>query len=135
MRMLLRPFILYAFSLAFLDRLFAFVNVANELSLIEAALLFLLLNTVFKPFLKILLLPINIITLGLFSWLIHVIIVFLVLLAVPGFHISEATFSAVQIGHYVFPAVHLTVIWTYIFFSFFLSIAMAFMEWLLVKRD
>lgn len=135
MRLILRPILLYLLTLAFLDRILAFVNISNELALIETAVVFWLVNTIAKPFLKILLLPINIITLGLASWLIYVVIVFIVTLVVPGFHIGEATFPAWQIGRYYIPSIHLSVIWTYVFFSFALSFTLSLLDWVLTKRE
>lgn len=48
-----------------------------------------LLNTFVKPVLKLLLLPINIVTLGLFSVVINVVMLWLVTYLVPGFEISN----------------------------------------------
>lgn len=47
-----------------------------------------LLNTVLKPILVILTLPVNILTLGLFTFVINALIIMLVSWAVPGFHVD-----------------------------------------------
>lgn len=133
MRFLLRPLVIYIITLAFLARVLPFMHLRGDNTLILAALALFLLNVVLKPFIKILLLPINIITLGLFSWAIHVIIIFLASLAVPGFSISTASFPSLRIGLYMIPAIHLSIIWSYLLFAFILSLTVAFMDWILTR--
>jgi putative membrane protein len=61
--------------------------------LIIAAIVLALINTFIKPFLKILLLPINVITLGLFGWLVNVIVLYLTTLVVPGLEVVPFTLT------------------------------------------
>jgi putative membrane protein len=56
--------------------------------IIKAATVLALINVILKPFLKILFLPLNVITFGLFSWAINVVILYLVTLLVSEFSIS-----------------------------------------------
>lgn len=133
MRFLLRPLFLYLVALAFLDRILPFVHLRGENTLILAALALFLLNVVLKPFIKILLLPINIITLGLFSWLVHVVVIFLASLAVPGFSLSAAQFPAIRLGYYLIPPIHLSIVWTFLLFAFLLSFVVNFFDWLLTR--
>ncbi|SRR5258708_1206347 len=135
MRFLLRPFFIYLVALTFLSRVLPFLHFYGENTLILASLALFLLNVVLKPFIKILLLPINIITLGLFSWMIHVVVIFLATLAVPGFTLTAASFPALRIGHYFIPAINLSIIWTYLLFSFLVAFTAGFFDWLLTKRE
>lgn len=135
MRFLLRPLFIYIVTLAVLSRILSFIHFSGPNTVLLAALALFMLNVVLKPFIKILLLPINIITLGLFSWLIHVVVIFLATLAVPGFSLTAASFPALIIGHYMIPAIHLSIIWTYVLFSFLLTLTVGFFDWLLIKRE
>lgn len=135
MRFLLRPLFIYLVALAFLARILPFLHFYGQNTLVLAALALFMLNVVLKPFIKILLLPINIITLGLFSWMIHIVVIFLATLAVPGFTLTPASFPALRIGYYLIPAINLSIIWTYLLFSFLVSFMVGFFDWLLTKRE
>ena len=58
-------------------------------SAILVALVLSLLNVFLKPILVILTLPINILTLGLFTFVINALIIMLVSYIVPGFHVAS----------------------------------------------
>lgn len=133
MRFLLRPLFLYIVTLAFLQKVLPFLHLRGDNTLILAALALFMLNVVLKPFIKILLLPINIVTLGLFSWLVHVVVIFLASLAVPGFSLTAAQFPAIRMGIYLIPPIHLSIIWTYLLFAFLLSFMVSFFDWLLTR--
>jgi len=134
MRFLLRPLFLYLFSLYALNRILPFVHIHNETILITAAVLLFILNVLLKPFIKILWLPINIITLGLFSWAVHIIIIYAVTFMVPGFQITPAQFPSLMIGRYVIPALHFNMIWTFLIFTFLLTLTVRFFDWLLTQE-
>jgi len=55
---------------------------------------------ILKPILKLLLLPITIITLGLFSGAVNVILLWLVTAVVPGFHIDPMTISGMRLSFF-----------------------------------
>lgn len=65
------------------------VHVAHFTTALWVALLLGVLNILLKPFLMLLTLPINIITLGLFTIIINAFIITLVALFVPGFTIDS----------------------------------------------
>lgn len=133
MRFLLRPLLLYIIALAFMQRILPFLHLSGENTLILAALALFMLNVVLKPFIKIILLPINMITLGLFSWLVHVVVIFLASLVVPGFRLTEASFPAIRVGLYLIPPIHLSIIWTYLIFAFLLSLTVGIFSWILTR--
>ena len=85
----------------------------NLLVLLTAAICLAILNAFIKPFFKVLFLPINVITLGLFGWLINVIILYLVTLIVPQFDITPFTLNLGNLSLYFPP--------------FFAAVAAAFM--------
>jgi len=61
------------------------VHVANFISAIVAALVLGIINAIIKPVLVIFTLPINILTLGLFTLVINAVLILLVAKIVPGF--------------------------------------------------
>lgn len=133
MRFLLRPLLIYIIALAFLSRILPFLHLRGENTLVLAALALFVLNVLLKPFIKVILLPINIITLGLFSWLVHIVIIFLASLAVPGFSLTTASFPAIRVGLYMVPSINLSIIWTYLLFAFLLSLIVGVFDWILTR--
>lgn len=65
------------------------IRVANFLTALTVALVMGLVNAVIKPILIILTLPVNILTLGLFTLIINAILVLLVAAIVPGFQVTS----------------------------------------------
>jgi putative membrane protein len=135
MRFILRPLFLYLVSLGLIDILFPFITIRSQYVLLSAAVVYFILNVIFKPFLKILWLPINLITLGLFSWMVNVVVVFAVTMIVPGFTLTPASFPGLQVGHFLIPPINLSIVWTYLLFSFLISVTVGFFDWLLVRED
>ena len=88
---LLKPFVITALSLFVLTYFVHEVRFASFTILLIASGVLTLLQLFVKPILKLLFLPINIITLGLFSWVVNVIIVWLAIALVPGFHVDQIT--------------------------------------------
>lgn len=96
-------------------------------TLLLAALVLAIINAFLRPILKILLLPINIITLGLMGWLVNVIILYLVTLLVPGFEVVPFTLS---IGG---STIVLSTFWAFVVISFLLNIATTLISWIIVS--
>lgn len=93
--------------------------------LLVAAVVLGLVNAFVKPFLKILLLPLNVITLGLMGWLTNVIILYLVTLLVAGFSVGPFTLTIFG------TALVLSTFWAYVVVSFMLNIATTLISWVL----
>lgn len=95
------------------------------LTLLSAAFVLSLVNAFVRPFLKILFLPINVITLGLLGWLINVIVIYLTTLIVPGFDIVP--FSVNIFG----TTIVFNQFFAYIAVSFLLNILTTLTSWLI----
>lgn len=76
-------------SIAILAYLLPTVSYLNLTTLLLASVVLTLLQKIAKPILKILFLPINIVTLGLFSWVINIALLALATYFVPGFKIQS----------------------------------------------
>jgi putative membrane protein len=89
-----------------------------------------LVNFLLKPLVKVLLLPLNIITLGSLQWLVNVIMLYLVTLLVPAFRIQGYAFPGWSYQGFVVPAANLSTLAVLIITSFFLSLFSSFWQWL-----
>ncbi|HNV44923.1 phage holin family protein [Candidatus Woesebacteria bacterium] len=85
---LLKPIIVLIVTIAILAWALPNVGYSDYLTLILAGVVMTLLEKTIKPILKFLFLPINIVTLGFFSIIINVFILWLVTYFVPGFNIE-----------------------------------------------
>jgi putative membrane protein len=86
---LLKPIIVAAVSLFILAYFLPTVSFMHWTTLLIAAAVLAFFNKIIKPILKLLFLPVNIITFGLFSVVINAGLLWLATYLVPGFHITE----------------------------------------------
>ncbi len=81
--------LLNALALLLVSKFLRGIRVDDFLSAILAALVIGILNALVRPVLLLLTLPLNILTLGLFTFVINAIILWLTAIAVPGFGIDR----------------------------------------------
>ena len=77
-----------AISIFITAKLFGFIHVSSFGVTLVAALVLGVVNTIIKPLLIIFTLPINILTLGLFTFVINGIVLYMTSGLVPGFEIT-----------------------------------------------
>lgn len=82
-----------------------------------------------KPIVNILLLPINLITFGLFRWVGTVIVLYLVTLVIPGFKILNFYFSGYDSYWFYIPQISLSGFLAIIAFSFVISLICSIIDW------
>lgn len=92
-------------------------------------LLFMLL----KPILNILSLPLNLITLGLFSFLTNTIILYLATVFVPQIKISSFVFPGAKFAGFIVPVVSFNTFFAFVVSALLLSVIVGFIEWLIEK--
>lgn len=80
-----------------------------------------ILMLVVAPILRILFIPINILTFGLLSWLINVIVIYLLTVFVPEIHVTEWTFTGGSWAGFVIPAIHFNYFMSFVITSFCIS--------------
>jgi putative membrane protein len=95
---LLKPIIITGLSILILAWILPSVSFGNWSTLIMASVVLTFLHQIIRPVLHILLLPLNIITLGFFSWIINVLILWMAMAIVPGFHIDSVQILGVTLG-------------------------------------
>jgi|SRR3989344_3800835 len=84
-----------------------------------------------KPVINLLLMPLNLVTFGVFRWVSSAIVLFLVTLVVKQFKIVGFTFGGFTSAWIDIPALNLTGLPAYIAFSLLLSFLLSFIYWLI----
>jgi putative membrane protein len=97
---MVKSIIISILTIAILAWFFPNISYSSSVTLILAGIVLTLLDKLVRPLLKILFLPINIVTLGFFSLVINVFILYMATYFVPGFVISEVVVFGVQLNHF-----------------------------------
>ncbi|MDP3954741.1 MAG: phage holin family protein [bacterium] len=131
MKSLARSFFIHGFVLWLVSRIAAGIvfEKGNETLLLAAGALG-LFNLFVRPLINILLLPINILTLGALKWVVNVATLYLVTLAVPGFKITGFSFPGANLYGIVIPSLDFGIIGALVAFSVLLSVISGFLTWL-----
>lgn len=87
-----------------------------------ASFIFLLLNWIVAPIVKLLLLPINLLTLGLFRWVANVIVLYIFDVVYTGISVSAYDFKGLTTPLIAFPPGHVSLFWTLVLSSFIISL-------------
>lgn len=89
-----------------------------------------IVSLIAKPVINVLMLPINLITFGLFRWVASAIALYLVTLVVPGFKIVKFFFGGFTSVWFDLPIISLSGLLAVICFSLLLSLIAGFIYWL-----
>lgn len=99
-------------------------------SLIMGGFVFMLINMILVPVLKILLLPLNLLTLGFFAWVTNVLALYALTTVVSDFRLAPYTFAGFQTGFLIIPPYELSVFLVAIAASFLIGMITHFLQWL-----
>jgi putative membrane protein len=134
MRSLLRSTLFNSFSLFVISQVLSGVKVTGGLfTYLLGGLALTLLLVILKPVLNILALPLNILTLGMFSFLTNVIIFYLLTVFVTGISISSFTFTGYSYAGFIIPKIYFNTFFAFILVSFLQSVIVSFINWLIKK--
>lgn len=100
-------------------------------SLLTAGLGLSIVSLAAKPVINILLLPINLVTFGLFRWVSSALALYLVTLLVSDFKIVEFNFPGAEVAGVSIPQLYFGGLLAIIAFSFLISFITSFFHWLL----
>lgn len=132
MKTLLRAIFLNVSTLFIVSRFYQGLLIKNDLkTFVSAAVVWWLLNKIIKPILKLLLLPINLITLGLFSWAVNAITIFLLQIVIKDISIHAYTFPGFFYQGFSIPTISFNLLFSYIITSFILYITHAILVWMM----
>lgn len=97
----MKTILVSAITILLLAWLVPSVSYSGWVALIVAAIVMALLDTLVRPILKLLFLPINVVTLGLFGWVINAALLWLVTYLVPGFQIMPMILLGRQLSQFM----------------------------------
>lgn len=122
MRYLVRVFLFNSFSLWFVSQVFPGLVIHGGWQvLLSAGLVLSLLMLLIAPVLKILFIPINILTFGLLSWLVNVAVLYLLTVFVPGVEVTAWIFERWTWSGFVIPQFHISYVISLILVSLTLT--------------
>jgi putative membrane protein len=131
MKTLLRHFLVNVVALWAVAQLFSGMTFAkNYETLVVTAAVLGLVHLLVKPILNIFLLPLNLLTLGMFRWLVNVASLYLVTLLVSGFSVYAFNFSGFSYSGFYLPAFAVSGFMALVLTSFVLSLISSFFYWL-----
>lgn len=131
MRGIFRSILFYSVSLFVLTLWIPEVRVVGGIqTFFIAATILTAMNLILKPVLHIVALPVTILTLGLFSFVINAGILFLMTKFVPGVSIHAFTLQAYAYKNFTTPRLSLTIPFAFIFVSFVLSLLVTILRWI-----
>lgn len=100
---------------------------------ILAGAVFSVISFIGRPILTIITLPLNLITLGVFSFIINVALLYLLTIFIPQISISSFTLEGFSFSGFVIPRIFFNLLLAYIACSVLLSIVSSFLTWLTKK--
>lgn len=134
MKSIFRRIVFYSISLFLTSQIITGLTISGGLTAyliggIALSILFLIV----KPVLSIITLPLNVITLGLFSFLINAIILYLLTIFVPNISISAFTFRGFSFAGFVIPNISVNNFFAFVAASVLLSFIQGALKWLTKK--
>ncbi len=131
MKSLIRNFLINLGALWVTSQILPSVTITGGVrGLFVASLAFMLANILLIPFIKIILLPLNILTLGIFAWLSNVLMLYFLASVIPSFKLFPYNFPGFSQNGFTIPAAELSVFQVAIIASFIIGFTVHFIHWL-----
>lgn len=131
MKTLLRYFLINLTALYFTTRIISGLTYTGGIkSLILGGLAFMVINFLLVPMLKILFLPLNLLTLGLFAWIVNVLALYALTTVVSDFQLVPYTFTGLNYNGLTLPAYDLSPFLVAVAASFLIGMITHFLQWL-----
>lgn len=130
MKTILRNTLFYSFILYLLPFLLPGVSIDNGLvNLLVLGFTLMLLYAILRPVLNLISLPLNVVTIGLFSVLINAFLLYLLTVIVPSITISQFTFPGVSYAGFVIPQMNVSTFFAFVISAVTISILMTVLNW------
>lgn len=127
----IRSFVFNLFALQLAVELIPGVSYQGGFSTLAlAAITLAIFNLLVKPVINLLLLPINLLTLGMFRWVVNVIILYLLTTVISNFSLRGFLFPGFSYQNFSFAPVFISSFWNTVLTSFFLSFVLSLLYWL-----
>lgn len=131
MKKLLRSVVINIFALWLTTKLVAgFGYEGGEQTLAIAAVVFGVINLLIRPLIKLLLLPINLLTLGLLGWLVNVLMLYLLTILVSKIKLEAFEFPGFSYRGFLVPTLEISRFYCAVLTSFLINIVSGFLHWL-----
>lgn len=131
MKTLLRYYLINLASLLVTTKIIPGLTYTGGLkTLLIGALAFAVINIILVPLLKILFLPLNLLTLGLFAWLVNVLALYALTTLVKGFYLMPYQFPGLLLSGFSIPPLDLTTFWVAVIASLLIGVITHFLQWL-----
>lgn len=132
MKRLLRHYAIVTFSLWQVSSITSgMVFQKDIITLLLAGFGFMAASLVAKPVINILLLPLNLVTFGFFRWVSSAIVLYLVVLVIPGFRLAKFHYAGYSSKWIDIPTLNFEGIMTYVAFAFIISLITSLIFWLM----
>lgn len=99
-------------------------------TLLIGTVVFTVINFLLVPMLKILLLPLNLLTLGFFAWVTNVLALYALTTVIPQFKLFPYTFPGFSYQGFNIPPAELSTLWVAIVASLLIGLFTHFLQWL-----
>ncbi len=134
MRKLLRHYLIFVVSIFLVAKFLPGVSYGNDLVILaKASLLLSLVHMFVRPIVNLVSLPINILTLGLFSFFINGLMLYLVTLLMPVFKVTAFNFPYVNLGILRISSFYISSFMSFIIVALLISMIRNFFIWLCSK--
>ncbi len=100
-------------------------------TLIMAAVVIAIVNLFVKPVVNLLLLPIHLVTLGIFRWIANLITLYIVTIVVPNLQIHPFVSPGMNLKYLIVPPVHFSAFGAFLVATLVLTITFHLLYWLL----
>jgi uncharacterized membrane protein YvlD (DUF360 family) len=100
-------------------------------TLFMASLVLAAVNLVVRPIINLLLLPIHLVTLGVFRWVANVATLFAMTRLVSNFMINPFSFGGLNLTYVIIPPIHFSTFGAFLYVTLVLTLVFHFLYWLL----
>ncbi len=136
MKPLLRSISINLLVIYLCDLIYPGFSISHNLKvLLTASIIWMLINKIVKPIIKLLLLPINLITLNFFSWVVGLLTLFLLQSLVGEIDIKPFQFPGFSHLGFVIPPIYLNLFFSYLITSTLLNFILNSIKWLITKDE
>ncbi|HLD01387.1 MAG TPA: phage holin family protein [Patescibacteria group bacterium] len=132
MKYLLRSTFIYSFALYVLPNIISGIKVTGGLATyLYSGIILTLMMILFKPVLSVISIPLNLLTLGLFSTVSNAIMLYVLTVFVPEIVIQSFATPKVLFAGFIIPSFSFGSVFAYMAVAFFLFLFISLLQWVL----
>jgi len=135
MKKILRFTLLLTFTLITTNYIWGNMSLDNPSIIIKTALILAVFEVILKPIIKIITIPINILTLGFFRIIINTLGLYLAVFLFEAFTVSNINSPATKILGFSIPQLQFQNFWAYLVTSFTISFILYFFNLILKRKS